>query len=627
MNLIGRIHGNNLRTIAVLLLATLGVLPALLMWRWVSTNWVPIPMWDEWYTPGSQFASWCRGTLTISELFSQHNESRKFFPRLLYFALAAVGGWDVRKEMGLLFILVCALCVLLFFLLRRTPGATLVSTFLGWALLVSVCFAPVQVENFLYGIEGEAFFPGIAVVAAAALNLSCASFRTKTLGNLSLSFVANYTFANGMLLWALAWPLPAPNEPNPRRHRILWSTLYGIAGAISVGCYFIGYHRPSYHPKLASVSASFWELMHYLVLWVGRYFASDFGDPLILGIIALIPFAGAVGFVFEAIRRRGDWRTFYSWLLIGAYACATGAITAVGRLGFGVQQALDTRYVAFSLFFYIALVGLYFAIYCSRVRSGSPALRASFLTNAAWAIALFALLWAASYKKNLGVLAQNHKYRVHLLHTLEWLGQIPDNPDLELIFPYVGALKDWVTLLQKHRILRLPFVHGSLASAVQQPPPPSDGSHGQIEACDLDPDGTMHVTGWAWLPERNRRADCVIIGSEDRAGVFKPITVLETAVARRDLYMAQHNPYIFRAGFAGAVKAAKLPDGALRLKGWAIDLRAQKAWPLASSLPLEGIESSQRRLKRGATTRSRNVRSPVARSAASSVTPITCNFA
>jgi hypothetical protein len=172
MNLIGRIRGNKPRALAVVLMALLGVLPALLMRHCVSRNWVPIPMWDEWHTPGSQFESWCRGTLTITELFSQHNESRKFFPRLLYFALAAFGGWDVRKEMRLLFILVCSLCVVLLLLLHRTPRASPTSIFFCWGLMVCLCFAPVQVENFLYGIQAEAFFPGTAVVTAAALNLS-----------------------------------------------------------------------------------------------------------------------------------------------------------------------------------------------------------------------------------------------------------------------------------------------------------------------------------------------------------------------------------------------------------------------------------------------------------------------
>jgi hypothetical protein len=200
---------------------------------------------------------------------------------------------------------------------------------------------------------------------------------------------------------------------------------------------------------------------------------------------------------------------------------------------------------------------------------------------------LTALLWTASYRKNLGVLAANHKYRIHLLHTLEWLEPIPDNPDLALIFPYVGALKEWVALLEKHRILRLPFVRGSLASAVQQSPPPSDGSHGQMETCNLDPNGTLHASGWAWLPQRNRRADCVVIGSEDAGGVFKPITVLETGIARRDLYKTQHNPYIFRAGFAQDVNVPNFPGGDVSVKGWAIDLRAQKAWPLASPVRFE----------------------------------------
>ena len=164
-------------------------------------------------------------------MFSQHNESRNFFPRLLYFTLEHFGGWDVRKEIRVVFFGVCALCLLLLHLLRRTPGATPVSTLVGWTVMTFLCFAPVQVENFLYGIEIETFFPGFALLAAAAINLSALSFRWKALANLALAFVATYTFANGMSLWALAWPLPAPNEPAPRRRRIIWISIYALAGS------------------------------------------------------------------------------------------------------------------------------------------------------------------------------------------------------------------------------------------------------------------------------------------------------------------------------------------------------------------------------------------------------------
>jgi hypothetical protein len=99
--------------------------------------------------------------------------------------------------------------------------------------MVSLCFAPVQVENFLYGIQGEAFFVGAAVVAAAALNLSRLSFGTKVLGTVILALTATYTFANGMLVWALAWPITESNESTPRKSRICWYVGYAVVGSVS----------------------------------------------------------------------------------------------------------------------------------------------------------------------------------------------------------------------------------------------------------------------------------------------------------------------------------------------------------------------------------------------------------
>jgi len=578
-----RLFPFSLNAVTIFLLVTVAIIPAGLMWYWVSTNWVPLPFWDEWHTPGSQFESWFRGTLTLKEMFSQHNESRNFFPRLLYFALEHFGGWDVRKEIRVVFFGVCALCLLLLDLLRRTPGATPVSILVGWMLMTYLCFAPVQVENFLYGIEIETFFPGFALLGAAAINLSALSFRWKALANFTLAFVATYTFASGMLVWALAWPLPAPNEPAPRQRRFIWGSIYALAGAISVGAYFIGYHRPSYHPAFASISARFLDLAHYVVLWSGNYFSNGFASPFLLGIIALTLFFSGAGFAIWTIWQRGDWRTFYPWLLLGAFACGTVTITAFGRLGFGVEQALDNRYLAFSRFFYVALFGLYFAIYCARVRGASVAVRTLFLTHTGWALVFLALSWVASYEKNLAVLAEHHQTRGRLLRALEWMEPIPDNPDLALILPFVEPLRNRARYLKEKRVLRLPFVHDPLASVVKQSPPPADGSHGEIELAELEGSGSLSLRGWAWLPERNRPADCVVIGAENRSGDFKPITVLGTGVARPDLRDGRHDPHVYRAGFGQTISTANLPPGEVSVKGWTIDLRAQKAWPLASS--------------------------------------------
>lgn len=570
------------RQIALILLALLANLPGIQMWHWVSSNWVPLPFWDEWHTPGSQFESWHRGTLTWKEMFSQHNETRNFFPRILYFTLQYFGGWDVRKEIAVVFLGVCGLC---FLLLRRTPSATPIVTLIGFTLMTFLCFAPVQVENFLYGIEIETFFPGFALLACAAINLSGFSFRAKTLVNLALAFVATYTFANGMLVWALAWPLPVPDDSTPGRRRLLWLALYFIVGAIFVGAYFIGYHRPAHHPEFVSLAAKFLELAHYIILWSGNYFATHLVGPFALGIVALASFWCGRLCALD-IRRQREWRTFYPWLLTGAYACASAGITGVGRLGFGMEQALSTRYATTSLFFYIALIGLYFAIYCGRVRSASIASRTAFLTNAGWVAGRVAICWGSSLEKNLGVLAQHHKLHRHLLRTLEWIEPIPDNPDLALILPSPDALRHRARYLEEQNVLRLPFVHDPLAAAVQQAPPPADATYGSVDAAVLEGGDRLHLQGWAWLPKRKRPADCVVIGAEDSSGVFKPLTVIMTGKPRPDVRAALGRPHAFRAGFDYVVGTSNLPDGEATIEGWAIDLQAQKAWPLAGAIPL-----------------------------------------
>jgi hypothetical protein len=575
------------RTFAIAALLCLGLLPMMLMMHHVRSNWIPIPYLDEWHTPASQLESWCRGTLTVGELFSQHNESRKFFPRLLYFALAMAGGWDVRKEMTVFFLEVCLLSVLLWQLLRRTPGSTPVAALTTWVVMMFLCFSPVQFENFLYGIQLEPLFVGLAVVAVAAVNLSALSFCSKTLINLLFAFVSTYTYANGMALWPLALPLAAPSDSTPRRHRVLWLGIYLLVATVAIGFYFVGYEQPSYHPKLASVQHQGLDLAHYLILWIGSYFASDYVNPLIAGIVAIGLFAVLVRATLILLFRNKEWRTFYPWGLIGAYAVVSGIVIAFGRVGFGIHQALDSRYTVFSLFFYLAFVGGSFALYCLRIRNGSRVGRACFLRNAMWLLALAALCWIGCYKKNLVLLHLHREYRVQLIDALEWMGAIPDNPDLALVLPYVDLLKKRARFLAEHRVLRLPFIKGPLANQVRQSPPDADGSTGWIDTCAFYSNGSLIITGWAWLPGKNQRADCVVIGCKDTAGNFKPICVLRTGARRDDLREHFHIPKIEQAGFARTVNPANLLPGDVTIAGWAIDLKGQKAWPLASSLTLK----------------------------------------
>src|SRR5256885_3629463 len=65
-------------------LVLLSLIPFVLAVVGTLRHWVALPYWDEWFSPGTLLLSYAKGTLSFSDLFYQHNESRKAFPYLLY---------------------------------------------------------------------------------------------------------------------------------------------------------------------------------------------------------------------------------------------------------------------------------------------------------------------------------------------------------------------------------------------------------------------------------------------------------------------------------------------------------------------------------------------------------------
>ncbi|MGL6284392.1 MAG: hypothetical protein ACRC2J_18455, partial [Microcoleaceae cyanobacterium] len=87
-------------------LAILGFLPAFFMAFSILKYSVNFPFSDQWPL-AVMFEKIYANNLTISDLFAQFHESRKFFPRLIFIGLARLTNWDVRYEMLFIFFLTC----------------------------------------------------------------------------------------------------------------------------------------------------------------------------------------------------------------------------------------------------------------------------------------------------------------------------------------------------------------------------------------------------------------------------------------------------------------------------------------------------------------------------------------
>jgi len=589
------VFGRRLPSLIVPILV--GLFPIALTLRIMRANWTSVPYGDDWWTPGGQIISFFDGTLRFADLFQQHNESRPLFPNLYYILMAAVTGrWDVKDAMVLMFVMACVGSFLLFELLRRTTFFDLAVRIWAWAFLNFVLFCPREYEDFLWSIILLCLTPAIALLAAVLINLSEIRLRGKILANSALAFLATYSFASGMLLWVLAAPISPGRRfaglHNRGASRAGWYAFYVLCGTLSVGFYFHHYTHPRQLPPFAVSLTDAFPLLRFLLSWLGSLFVVPGADPLFFGCFFLAIFVTLVVAAIRVARRERSFRRFYPWAVIAAYALFSGTLIASGRMRFGIGSATASRYAVTVVFFYIGLAGLAASLYEAWVtaghRIGSRLVFASGLT-----IGLFLAGWLSSFTTQLARVGVIREERRDLALAVQWIPAIPLNPELALAKVPPKVVAEKAIALSRYDVLRPRLIPKSLASAVCQSPAYGDPSAGMLTSARFSDDHRLLLTGMAWLPYRNARADCVIVGYENSDHGLTPFTVFQPTYKRERLKGRFDVKSLPTNGFAASIDPANIPTGTLILRAWAVDMRAERVLPIAGAITVDS-EAGQR---------------------------------
>jgi hypothetical protein len=542
--------------------ALLWTVPILATFYAVGKHTVAFPFWDEWYTPGAQLASWYRGTLTFADLVSQHNESRKLVPRLVYLPLFTIAGWDVRLILPLVFATVGGIAVGLHSLVRRTIHAPFAAC-VAFTAMVFLLFSPREYQNFTNGIQWETFFPGLALVLALLINLSTRSVARKAVCNALLALIATYTFANGMLLWLLAFPIRA-GAATRSRSQLGSRIAYIIAGSASIVSYFVGYRHPPMSPPSASLVSDAPGLVHFFLIWIGSLLRV--ANPAVAGGVVLTAFVALAAIAAWLIIRGREWRPHYPWLVLGLYTLMSGAMTARARLGFGFEIATDNHYTVFTVMLYIAVTGLAFTIY-EQLHRNRLVRRTAWILGTGTTVLVLALTISA-FNAEWRFLKKSAAYRTHLALVFRWADAIPKNPELSWITPYPDT-PEVIHILAEHNVLRPRPVSAELARTVNTVPASVSGDAGVLDQGSPDGNGRLLVKGSAHVPDEKRAAECVVIGLETASG-WTPRWVIGTGNEKPGM-------------FSRLVLAPNLEPGAM-VRGWAIDLKRERAYPLSGAI-------------------------------------------
>jgi hypothetical protein len=332
----------------------------------ILLNGADIPYGDEFAFTGLAKAIRL-GQVSFATLWAPHNEHRILIPRILFIISNTLIGWNPVALMVLSWSIITGTA---FFLFQRLTAIFDPSKKCLWLALVGLTFlalfSPIQRENWLWAFQLNFFLVQAGVIVSLFL-VSLPSIRFAIRLGLAIlcAAVASLSSAQGLMAWpALIITVLLTEETKQRKLAAL--LLLCLVMALLYWAYFTNYHPPSVghltlHGILREPLAPF---LYFLGLLGGplTFWVSDNLRPrlaIIFGSILLLIFGW---FCYRNLvkGRRGETA---SWVGLASFVLGFCLMTAVGRAGFGIDNAvICSRYTTHTLSFTMAVLALgYFA--------------------------------------------------------------------------------------------------------------------------------------------------------------------------------------------------------------------------------------------------------------------------
>jgi hypothetical protein len=591
---------NSSKKLPLIGLAILGFLPAFFMAFSILKYSVNFPFSDQWPL-AVMFEKIYANTFTISDLFAQFHESRKFFPRLIFIGLARLTNWDVRYEMLFIFFLTCLISINIYWLSKITLKISCKQLILLFIIANLLIFSPAQYENWLWGIQIVVYLPILCLTSCILISHSKLSANIKLILTILLTTVATYSYANGMLNWLLVLPvllvgITKPGQAltdqfHPAQYKkfiLIWL----IAFLFNIIFYFYQYTKPDDHPSFISGITQPINSLHYFLVFTGSSLA--FGNLIVATIVGFIVTVAWLFIVFKLTRiilkkvSQPAISQVIGWLVIGLYGIISGLVTSLGRVGFGVSQALAPRYTAFSIYIIISLIYLV-AIYLSKVNYEASLARKKYFNKQTiigyFLLGIFCILQIQTYIFAMNRMADRRDILLQSKACLLMVNVVPKNSCL-VTKRELEPFKNTANILDQMGYLQPGLVNTREIADIAENLQPNlmYGAFDQLEKIDAQ---NYRVTGWAILPHRQETADGIILTyegvAENDEGEGMIFQLINQRIPRQEIAEKFGETAYNRAGWQHSFDRSQLPPGQWKINAWAFDTDTGKAYLLDNS--------------------------------------------
>lgn len=455
----------------------------------VAAAYQAVPYQDQWANV-IEYRELLRDGFSFDWLWRQHNEHRLVFPRLIFLAdMVWARGSNV---LNLASILAVQTAGALLFARLALRGARAPLTLAALALAVMALFSLAQWENLVWGYQVQ--FVGVYACGGWSLFLLCRSVRAEDridwgawAGAMALLTVCAFSMANGVLVGAAMLVLAVGARFPWRATAATLAVVAALAGA-----YFHGYQPVAAHspPQLALEHPG--AFIHYVVVFLGSLFGVS--RPSISAVYGLLGVGLAAAMAYDIIvRRERDvaQRTLFAIVL---FVGLSAAATAFGRLVFGYQQAVSSRYVTPSAWFWAAQI-----VFWARHAAAADRRLLKAGVGAAIGVAAFSLVLVQGRMSDVVV---DWRQRVERASEALLVG-VSDPGATDALYPNAAEMADWAGFLRERRLSIFAGAEGGwMGRPVDQVfgLAPQDRCLGAFDDLVAASDGAAawRGRGWAW---------------------------------------------------------------------------------------------------------------------------------
>jgi hypothetical protein len=342
------------------ILLLFGVATALATAWIVHQTYTPILFFDQWAVVNQLMQS--DGHLSLAQLWQLHNEHRIPWGKLAgEIDLKAFGGRNISLLVEI-YTIQAMEALFFIWILRRYRGLNLAGLMTAAGVFLFAMFFPIQIENFYWGFQ-VAFvtLPFAAGVSLGALivhsDLAASSERPPwfswPLGiSLGGAALAETSLASGILIWPLLLLLSFVLRMPARTKYLIAAT-----GAVAGGAFLWGFHSPGNtaqpvdslrHPIAVG------KFVRALLAWSwDSSIPTGSLWPSLAQLCAAFAALVVVGAFVRMLWSRSIPDKLQLFLVANAvFLLGTAFVIALGRMNFGIEQAIASRYQTIALAFW-----------------------------------------------------------------------------------------------------------------------------------------------------------------------------------------------------------------------------------------------------------------------------------